>query len=108
MLRSPRDFAAMQPSSSSKANPLLIVRARRNGLDVTRFGLSTGRKLGGAVERNRVRRRLREALRRSLGTTSPGWDVLVVARPASVTASYAELAAALDRLLRTSGITEGT
>jgi ribonuclease P protein component len=108
MLRSPRDFAAMQASSASRAHPLLIVRTRRNGLEVTRYGLSTGRKLGGAVERNRVRRRLREVLRMVSPRVSTGWDVLVVARPASAAASYDELARAAERLLRTSGIMEGT
>jgi ribonuclease P protein component len=108
MLRSPRDFTALQASTTSKAHPLLILRYRRNDLEQTRYGLSTGRRLGGAVERNRVRRRLREALRTFGPRTRPGWDVLVVARPASGAASYADLAGALERLLRTSGIIEGT
>ena len=108
MLRSRRDFAALQASPTSKAHPLLILRYRRNDLEQTRYGLSTGRRIGGAVERNRVRRRLREVLRTLGPRTAPGWDILVVARPASGAASFADLAAATERLLRTSGIMEGT
>jgi ribonuclease P protein component len=99
MLRSAKDFAALQGSSRSRAHPLLILRWRSNGLDRVRVGLSTGRKLGNAVVRNRVRRRLRDVLRRSGTRPEGGWDILVVARPASATASYGELEAALERLL---------
>jgi ribonuclease P protein component len=50
-----------------------------------------------------VRRRLREALRARLNRLAPGSDVLVVARPASGEATWAELNAALDRLLERAG-----
>ncbi len=50
--------------------------------------------------RNRVRRRLRELLRRRLAGIGPGWDLLLIARPPAANASYAELGAAIDALLR--------
>ncbi len=69
------------------------------------MGFSTPRKLGGAVQRNRVRRRLRELLRERLGERiGPGWDLLVIAKPAAGDASKAELGAALDALLDRSEI----
>lgn len=77
----------------------MVVRFVPNGRDHDRFGISTGRRLGGAVQRNRVRRRLREILRRSPNDSGHGWDVLVVARPPAVDASYDELQTALERLL---------
>ena len=70
-----------------------------NALDHDRFGISTGRRLGGAVVRNRVRRRIREIARGAPSASGRGWDILVVARPASVEASFDELRAALERLL---------
>lgn len=100
MLRSRKDFEALQGSGQSRAHPLLILRWRRNEVGRPRFGLSTGRRVGGAVVRNLVRRRLREALRASERRPHGGWDILVVARPQSATASHAELERALDRLLR--------
>ncbi len=99
MLRSTKDFAALQGSSRSRAHPLLILRWRDNGLGHERIGLSTGRRVGNAVVRNRVRRRLREVLRQSVHRPLGGWDLLVVARPASAAASYIELKAAMERLL---------
>ncbi len=56
MLSRPEDFAALQGEGTVRSHPLYVVRVRRTGLEETRFGLSTGRKLGGAVVRNRVRR----------------------------------------------------
>jgi ribonuclease P protein component len=100
MLRTPREFAALQQSSKSKVHPLLVARFAPNQVEQTRFGFSTGRRLGGAVTRNRVRRRLREAVRALGPQISPGWDVLIVARPASATATYSALSEALERVLR--------
>lgn len=99
MLRSVKDFRAFAEGSQSRAHPLLILRWRPNGIGSTRFGLSTGKRLGGAVVRNLVRRRLRDALRRSANRPDGGWDILLVARPESATASYWELKTALERLL---------
>jgi ribonuclease P protein component len=99
MLRSPRDFAALQQLGRSRSHRLVTVRIRHNELDHNRYGIATGRRIGKAVERNRVRRRVRDILRRLDGTIGTGRDILVVARPDSVTASFRELAAAIGKLL---------
>jgi ribonuclease P protein component len=79
----------------------MAVRFVPNGRDHDRYGISTGRHLGGAVQRNRVRRRIREILRRNPNDTGHGWDVLIVAHPPAVEATFGELSTALERLLRT-------
>ncbi len=78
----------------------MVVRFVPNGRDHDRYGISTGRRLGGAVQRNRVRRRLREILRRSPNDSGHGLDILIVVRGPAVDASYDELCASLERLLR--------
>ncbi len=83
---------------------MLVVRARRNDGEVTRIGMSTPRGLGGAVIRNRLRRRMREALRLRYRELAPGWDVLVSARVAARDARFDDLGASLDRLLRRCGV----
>ena len=103
-LRRSADFEALQRSGTRKAHPLLVVRLAPNGLPRTRVGFSTGRRLGGAVVRNRVRRRLREIVRHLAPRIQPGWDVLIQARPGSTQASYAELREAVERLFRRGGI----
>jgi ribonuclease P protein component len=107
MLRTPREFAALQQSSKSKVHPLLVARFAPNQIERTRFGFSTGRRLGGAVTRNRVRRRLREAVRALGPQIVPGWDVLIVARPPSATATYSALSEALERVLRSGQLLRG-
>jgi ribonuclease P protein component len=104
MLSKPKDFAALQGEGTVRSHSLLVVRIRRTGLEETRFGLSTGRKLGGAVVRNRVRRRLREALRVMAPSFQPGWDVLIIARPPVIGADFQTVAGALQDLLRRGGV----
>lgn len=107
MLSRPEDFVALQEAATVRSHPMLVARFRRTGLDKTRFGLSTGRKLGGAVVRNGVRRRLREALRVMAPSFQPGWDVLIIARPPAAGAAYRTLADALQQVLRRGGVVGG-
>jgi ribonuclease P protein component len=107
MLSRPQEFAAIQERGTMRSHPLLSTRVLRTDLELTRFGLATGRMLGSAVVRNRIRRRLREALREMAPAFQPGWDVLVIARPESVTAGQATLAATLRTLLERAGVMEG-
>jgi ribonuclease P protein component len=86
---------------------MLILRAHANGLSHTRFGFVVGRRIGKAVVRNRVKRRLREATRARLPVTKEGWDVVLIARPAIANAPFAEITQALDWLLGRAGLHEG-
>lgn len=104
MLRSGVAFRAIQTDSRSRSHPLLLLRYRGNGLEQTRFGISTGRRLGSAVVRNRQRRRLRSILRELAPTLVPGWDVLLVLRPAAADAGQAELEPAVVGLMRAAGL----
>jgi ribonuclease P protein component len=99
MLRSKEDFARLSARGRTRTDRLLVVHFVANAREHDRFGISTGRRLGGAVVRNRVRRRIREILRAAPRGAPGGWDILVVARPASTSASFDELRAALERLL---------
>jgi ribonuclease P protein component len=106
MLSRPQDYAALRERGSSRSHPLLATRTLRTDLELTRFGLATGRTLGSAVHRNRVRRRLREALRVMAPSFQPGWDVLIIARPALVDADHEALVSALRGLLEGRGVLE--
>lgn len=69
-----------------------------------RFGFTVTRKAGGAVERNRMRRRLREALRRAAPLEArPGFDYVIVARRSSLDAGFDHLVSELARALRLIG-----
>jgi ribonuclease P protein component len=100
MLRSAADFQQIQSHSRSRSHPLLLMRYRRNGLDRTRYGISTGRKVGSAVVRNGIRRRLRSILRAVSPQIEPGFDILLVARPAAAGVKQSDLDAALRQLFK--------
>lgn len=74
------------------------MRSVANGLEWSRFAYAIPRRVGNAVVRNRVRRRLREALR-SL-PLRPGFDVVVTARPEAAAAGFQALRSELALLLR--------
>jgi ribonuclease P protein component len=107
MLSRPQDFKALQERGTMRSHPLLATRVLRTDVGPTRFGLATSRALGSAVVRNRVRRRLREALRSMGPEMRPGWDVLVICRPAIVGADYRAVTQALRRLLTRGGVVGG-
>ena len=76
-----------------------MVYVAPNELGCTRVGITVSGRVGNAVVRNRVRRRLREALAVRIAALPASADAVVVARPASARASWSELSAALDSVL---------
>jgi ribonuclease P protein component len=70
---------------------------RREGV---RLGITVSKKVGGAVVRNRVRRRLREAVRLRLPQWRTGFDLVLVARTAAAEASFEALGTAIDELAK--------
>lgn len=108
-LRTPAEFRqARERAPRGWPHRLLVLYFAPNELERTRVGITVSRRVGNAVVRNRVRRRLREALRARLSRLLPGSDVLVVARPTSAEATWAELSAALDTLLQRAGATRAS
>ena len=69
----------------------------------SRFGISVKKAVGGAVVRNRIRRRIREILRRNQTEIPTGWDIVIHPRRSVAEAPFAPLEAELVRLLRSLG-----
>ena len=91
-------------ATAGHANGYLVLYARPNRLGINRVGITTGKKLGHAVVRNRVRRRLREVYRLNEAMFTPGWDIVVVARSRCIKADFATLTAAYLSLATKAGI----
>ena len=80
------------------ANNLLVVRVLPNGLDHNRFGFMVSKRLGNAVVRNKIKRRLREIVRQN--SLKEGWDAVFIARRGAEKASFGQLRRATENLFR--------
>jgi ribonuclease P protein component len=90
-LRKKGDFKRVFESGRKFSSRHLVIYAKSNGLSCSRLGFAVSRKIGNAVVRNRVRRRLREAVRKQLTVTTLSCDLVIVARSAAVDAAFGAL-----------------
>ena len=90
-LKQNHEFRRLYAKGKSAVAPGLAVYCRKNRRAVNRIGFTTGTKLGHAVVRNRVRRRLREIYRTNESRFRVGYDLVVVARVRAVHLRYGEL-----------------
>ena len=95
-------------SASGHGNSYLVLYARKNRTCTNRVGVTVSKKLGGAVVRNRVRRRLREVYRLHEQQFAPGWDIVVVARSRCIRADFGKLTHAYLSLAEKAGILRET
>lgn len=99
-----REFQRLYNRGKRNVSPYFALYFRKNGGLVSRLGITTGTKLGGAVVRNRVRRRIREIYRFAEPGISPGWDIVIVARSKTVTGGFHEQKRDLFRLFCAGGL----
>ena len=95
-------------ATSGHANSFLVLYARKNRSATNRVGVTVSKKLGSAVVRNRVRRRLREVYRLNEAKFAPGWDIVVVARSRCISGDFEKITAAYLSLAEKAGILENT
>ncbi len=88
------EFHRLYSKGKSAVTPFLVVYARKTRRPGNRIGFTVSTRLGKAVKRNRVRRRLREIYRLNESRFVPGTELVVVARARAVTATYRQLESA--------------
>jgi ribonuclease P protein component len=98
-LRRSADFESLRRNGQRWHHPLAILVVNPNGRPGSRFGFSASRYIGKATVRNRVKRLLREAVRKRIETIQPGWDCLFIARSPAAEADYHEIEEAVAQLL---------
>lgn len=105
-LRDGTDFARVRENGRVWRHPLLALSAAASVevSRVSRVGITVSRRVGTAVVRNRVKRRLREILRLEHPRLVEGWDLVIVVRPAAAAADFAALSAAARSLLQRAGL----
>jgi ribonuclease P protein component len=100
-LRKPDQFHRVRRNGRSWSTPLLILNAAVSKRRGSRCGFVVGKRVGIAVQRNRARRRVREAVRLAYEHIAPGWDLVFVVRsPEAATVDFPHLQAAVEQLLR--------
>lgn len=90
-LKQNREFRRIYSKGKSAVSSCLAIYCRKSRRPTNRLGITVGGKLGNAVVRNRVRRRLREIYRTNEDKLQLGYDVVIVARTRAVNAPYAVL-----------------
>ena len=98
------EFRRMYAKGKSGVSSCLVVYYRKNRLGHNRLGVTVSTKLGHAVERNRMRRRLREVYRLHEAELLPGYDIVIVARSRAMEADFAELTRAFLTLAGRTGL----
>ncbi len=96
-LTKPEQYTRVYNGGGSWADGLLVMKALPNGLTSSKYGFSVSKRVGKAVVRNRVKRLLREILR--VAQLEPGWDIVLIARPAAGRADYVSLERSVNNLL---------
>ncbi len=104
-LTADRDFDRLFKSGKNFSGRGLSVKVGANGLGVTRFAIVVGTKVSkDAVDRNLLKRRLREIVRRELPAVAASADVAIIARPEALKLSFQELQVNTDQILRRAGV----
>jgi ribonuclease P protein component len=102
-LTQPGQFDLVFNEGSTQTDRFMVLKARPNQLEFSRFGISVNKRIGNAVVRNRVKRILREVLR--LTDLNPGWDIVMIVRNPASNGNYEQLNKSAVNLLSRAGIT---
>ncbi len=103
-LKQNHEFRRLYSKGKSAVSPYFAIYCRKTGRPVSRLGITTGVKLGNAVKRNFVRRRIRELYRTNEEKLLPGYDLVVVARHRAIAGRYADLNRAFLQQMKKLGL----
>lgn len=99
------EFARVKAAGTSQAGRFLVLGVLKEAAEAEfRYGLITGRKVGNAVVRNRIRRLLREVIRAHRAEIAPGWHFVVIGRWKAPQAGLKEIETDWLRLAKRLGI----
>lgn len=100
-------FRALYRRGKSKAGRFIVVYTMKNRSGgVNRLGITVSKKLGNAVTRNRIRRRIKEAYRINETNFKNGYDIVIVARHGGENAQFSALEGEIKKLFNELSLTE--
>jgi ribonuclease P protein component len=103
-LRHNADFQRVKRDGKFYASPLMVLAFLRNELAYSRFGFVVNKRIGGAVQRNRIKRQMREIVRIRAQHIKPGFDLVFIARQPIGLASFVQIEQFLEQLLNEAGL----
>ncbi len=103
-LRRSADIQRVLREGRSWANRYLVLYAVRSATEQNRIAFVTGKRLGNAVTRNRLKRRMRAIVAKRLDNMEDGWDLVFIIRRGAVKEGFSQYVAAVDQLLRKAGL----
>lgn len=107
-LRRPDQFLRVRRTGRKWDAAFISLSVSQNRRRQSRCGFVVGKRIGKAVVRNRVRRRLREAVRLMYNHIAPGWDLVFIARsPELTTVGFSQIQASVEQLLQRAGLWDG-
>ncbi|MVB10888.1 Ribonuclease P protein component [Caprobacter fermentans] len=99
-----REFQRIYSKGKSFVSPALVTYVLKNRKDTLRMGITTSKKTGNAVRRNRSRRVIREAFRSMPREICPGFDLIFVARAKTPMMKSTELSRVMAQHLKSAGV----
>lgn len=103
-LRKNMEFKKVYKARKNFWNRNLILYIKRNGTKETRIGVSITRKVGNAVVRNKLKRRIKELNRRYIESLKEGYDIVIIPKKNAVNLSFKDLESALKHIYKLSGV----
>ncbi|HAJ05913.1 MAG TPA: ribonuclease P protein component [Chloroflexi bacterium] len=99
IMRGQKDFQRVKKIGKSWVHTLIVLQIASNSLPYSRVGYVASKHIGNAVKRNRAKRLLRESLSLQERFISPGWDLLLIARPAIYSCKMNDVLLAVNSLI---------
>lgn len=103
-LRSSEEINAVRKEGKSYSNRYFVLVVKANPLEFSRFAVIASRSVGGAVERNRCKRRIRSRVTKLAGRLTPGNDFLIIARVGCLEVEPTMLDNAFEQLFAQAGL----
>ncbi|WP_423837264.1 ribonuclease P protein component [Tepidanaerobacter syntrophicus] len=94
------EFINVYKSGRRISSPFFVMYIKKNDLGYSRLGVSVSKKVGKSVVRNKIKRQIKEIIRKNYDFINSGWDIVFSVKPAAVQLNYAQIEKEIISLLK--------